>query len=143
MKKDKWLIAYCLILLVSLVDWFVSVGMGCPDKIRIRRVVRPFFLLQNSPLMKKTVKSIRRTLPQVARYSSLAQNALVILQYKNTVKLPFAELCIEFFFFISAFYYYCLCICTSSRCSECCFFRKIITNRKHLLFVVRFRMQLC
>eukprot|EP00794_Sanderia_malayensis_P008613 gene8613-9543_t len=46
-------------------DLVVSLGYGCREKWRIRRLLRPFFILQNSSLMKKTVASIRHTLPEV------------------------------------------------------------------------------
>ncbi|KAI8506695.1 Two pore calcium channel protein 2 [Branchiostoma belcheri] len=73
--KSPWLIAYVLILLVSLLDWMATLGVLCVvpvpgtshyrSVLRIRRFFRPFFLLQNSSLMKKTVNCIKRTLPEI------------------------------------------------------------------------------
>ncbi|XP_064423094.1 two pore channel protein 2 [Latimeria chalumnae] len=65
-KKTKWLIAYIVVLAASFVDWMVSLCFLCNEAVRIRRILRPFFLLQNSSLMKKTLKCIRRTLPEIA-----------------------------------------------------------------------------
>uniref|UniRef100_A0A8C8SNV7 Two pore channel protein 2 n=1 Tax=Pelusios castaneus TaxID=367368 RepID=A0A8C8SNV7_9SAUR len=65
-RKTKWLLAYILILLVSLIDWTVSLSFSCTETIRIRRILRPFFLLQNSSMMKKTLKCINSTLPEMA-----------------------------------------------------------------------------
>ncbi|NWH85341.1 TPC2 protein, partial [Aegithalos caudatus] len=64
--KNKWLMAYILTLIVSLADWIVSLSFFCRESVRIRRILRPFFLLQNSSMMKKTLKSINSTLPEMA-----------------------------------------------------------------------------
>ncbi|XP_053244827.1 two pore channel protein 2 [Podarcis raffonei] len=64
-RKTKWLMAYILVLVVSLADWTVSLSSSCGESLRIRRILRPFFLLQNSSMMKKTLKSIKRTLPEI------------------------------------------------------------------------------
>ncbi|XP_028916058.1 two pore calcium channel protein 2 isoform X2 [Ornithorhynchus anatinus] len=64
--KTKWLLAYILVLVVSLTDWTVSLSYACEETIRVRRLLRPFFLLQNSSMMKKTLKCIKRTLPEMA-----------------------------------------------------------------------------
>ncbi|NXO41432.1 TPC2 protein, partial [Locustella ochotensis] len=64
--KNKWLMAYILTLIVSLTDWIVSLSFYCKESVRIRRILRPFFLLQNSSMMKKTLKSINSTLPEMA-----------------------------------------------------------------------------
>ncbi|XP_038048853.1 two pore calcium channel protein 2-like [Patiria miniata] len=64
--RSPWLIAYVLVIVTSLADWIVTVNGSCGTMVRFRRLLRPFFLLQNSTLMKKTVRSIFRTLPKVA-----------------------------------------------------------------------------
>ncbi|KAJ8272337.1 hypothetical protein COCON_G00111960 [Conger conger] len=65
-RKNKWLIGYMVVLAGSLIDWTLSLSMVCEEHFRIRRLIRPFFLLQNSSLMKKTLKCIKRTLPEIA-----------------------------------------------------------------------------
>ncbi|TFK11453.1 gastrotropin [Platysternon megacephalum] len=65
-RKTKWLLAYILTLVVSLIDWTVSLSFSCTETVRIRRILRPFFLLQNSSMMKKTLKCINSTLPEMA-----------------------------------------------------------------------------
>ncbi|ESO84123.1 hypothetical protein LOTGIDRAFT_229618 [Lottia gigantea] len=66
LKHHKWLLASLFIIGFSLIDWTVSVSLGCHEYIRFRRIVRPFFILQNSSLMKKTIHCLKRTLPEVA-----------------------------------------------------------------------------
>uniref|UniRef100_A0A8C2W380 Two pore channel protein 2 n=1 Tax=Chinchilla lanigera TaxID=34839 RepID=A0A8C2W380_CHILA len=65
-QKNLWLLAYLTVLAVSLVDWAVSLSLLCQEPLRMRRLLRPFFLLQNSSMMKKTLKCIRWSLPDMA-----------------------------------------------------------------------------
>lgn len=65
-RKNKWLISYTVVISISIIDWVLSLSMVCDERLRVRRLFRPFFLLQNSSLMKKTLKCIRRTLPEIA-----------------------------------------------------------------------------
>nr|XP_023510382.1 two pore calcium channel protein 2 isoform X1 [Equus caballus] len=64
--KNLWLQAYLLVLVVSLLDWTVSLSLVCQEPLRVRRLLRPFFLMQNSSMMKKTLKCLRRSLPEMA-----------------------------------------------------------------------------
>ncbi|KAL1788395.1 two pore calcium channel protein 2 [Sigmodon hispidus] len=66
LQQNLWLLAYFAVLLVSVVDWTVSLSLACEESVRVRRVLRPFFLLQNSSMMKKTLKCIRWSLPEMA-----------------------------------------------------------------------------
>ncbi|XP_023041963.2 two pore calcium channel protein 2 isoform X6 [Piliocolobus tephrosceles] len=65
-QKNLWLLGYLVVLVVSLVDWTVSLSLVCHEPLRVRRLLRPFFLLQNSSLMKKTLKCIHWSLPEMA-----------------------------------------------------------------------------
>ncbi|XP_027009053.1 two pore channel protein 2 isoform X4 [Tachysurus fulvidraco] len=64
-RANKWLIGYALVIAVSVIDCIISFAMLCDPTIRVRRLIRPFFLLQNSSLMKKTLKCIKRTIPEI------------------------------------------------------------------------------
>ncbi|KAG8430600.1 hypothetical protein GDO86_020322, partial [Hymenochirus boettgeri] len=61
--KSKWLLCYILTRVFPS-RWTISLCFMSRGK--IRRILRPFFLLQNSSLMKKTLKCIKRTLPEMA-----------------------------------------------------------------------------
>ncbi|XP_016521808.1 two pore calcium channel protein 2-like isoform X3 [Poecilia formosa] len=97
-RKSKWLISYTVVICISVVDWMLSVSMECDEKLRVRRLVRPFFLLQNSSLMKKTLKCIKRTLPEIASVILLLALHLclftmvgMLLFAKNAASQQFAE----------------------------------------------------
>lgn len=62
---NKWMIVHVFVLLVSMIDWSVSMSLNCHELIRVRRIIRPFFILQHSSLMKKIVNCLRQTLPEV------------------------------------------------------------------------------
>ncbi|XP_053142628.1 two pore channel protein 2 isoform X2 [Hemicordylus capensis] len=52
--------------IVELLCFLVFILDVSVKELRIRRILRPFFLLQNSSMMKKTLKCIKRTLPEIA-----------------------------------------------------------------------------
>lgn len=88
-RKSKWLIGYTVVITASLIDWMLSISMDCDERLRVRRLIRPFFLLQNSSLMKKTLKCIKRTLPEIA--SVILLLALHLLLFTMVAMLLFVK----------------------------------------------------
>ncbi|XP_014675897.1 PREDICTED: two pore calcium channel protein 2-like [Priapulus caudatus] len=64
-KRNKWLLVYSAVVAISIIDCNLSLLYSCSDMLRIRRILRPFFLLQSSSVMKKTINCITRTLPEI------------------------------------------------------------------------------
>ncbi|XP_038664332.1 two pore calcium channel protein 2 isoform X2 [Scyliorhinus canicula] len=88
-QKSKWLIAYTLVLAASTVDWIVSLSLLCEERIRVRRILRPFFLIQNSSLMKKAFNCLRQTIPQITSVMLLL--ALHLLLFTMIAMLLFTR----------------------------------------------------
>ena len=63
--RRPWLVLYTVLIIVSGIDLLVSLGSVCTYVIRVRRLLRPIFLLQRSSIMKKMVNAIKKSLPQI------------------------------------------------------------------------------
>ncbi|XP_059875437.1 two pore channel protein 2 [Delphinus delphis] len=87
-RKNPWLLAYLVVLLVSLVDWTVSLSLICQEPVRVRRLLRPFFLMQNSSMMKKTLKCIRWSLPEMASVGLLLTTHLCLFTMLGMLLFP-------------------------------------------------------
>lgn len=62
---NRWLLVAVVALAASFVDWSVSLAMGCKEVVRVRRMLRPVFIIQNSSLMKKIINSLRKSVSQI------------------------------------------------------------------------------
>ncbi len=70
--KRPWLLLYAVMIGLSLIDWMITLSF-CHDTdrgslwytLRIRRFFRPLFFLLSSSIMKKYIKAIYLTLPQI------------------------------------------------------------------------------
>ena len=60
-----WLNLYILTIALSITDLTVSLGLQCGGYIGVRKLFRPVFLFQHSSYMKKSLKAIRLTIPQM------------------------------------------------------------------------------
>lgn len=70
MMRSKWLVAYLVVVVASIAELVIHACLPAPPfpgnaLIRCRRILRPFFLLQNSSLLKKTVHCLKKSLPEV------------------------------------------------------------------------------
>lgn len=65
LRSNKWLLVEMICLFVSMIDWIVSISIGCRETVRVRRMFRPIFIIQNSSLMKKILNSLRKTVSQI------------------------------------------------------------------------------
>uniref|UniRef100_A0A8C5YR58 Two pore channel protein 2 n=1 Tax=Marmota marmota marmota TaxID=9994 RepID=A0A8C5YR58_MARMA len=90
-QRNVWLLAYVAVLAVSVVDWTVSLCLLCQERLRIRRLLRPFFLLQNSSMMKKTLKCIRWSLPEMASVGLLLVVHLCLFTIFGTLLFTVGE----------------------------------------------------
>nr|XP_027799866.1 two pore calcium channel protein 2 isoform X2 [Marmota flaviventris] len=90
-QRNVWLLAYIAVLAVSVVDWTVSLCLLCQERLRIRRLLRPFFLLQNSSMMKKTLKCIRWSLPEMASVGLLLVVHLCLFTIFGTLLFTVGE----------------------------------------------------
>ena len=73
--KKPWLVVYALMIVASFVDLTISAAFcherGLGYTLRIRRFFRPLFFLLSSTIMKKYIKAINLTLPQIFTVLSL------------------------------------------------------------------------
>ncbi|XP_007466035.1 PREDICTED: two pore calcium channel protein 2 [Lipotes vexillifer] len=92
-RKNPWLLAYLVVLLVSLLDWTVSLSLICQEPVRVRRLLRPFFLMQSSSMMKKTLKCIRWSLPEMASVGLLLAAHLGLFTVLAMLLLPCEKRC--------------------------------------------------
>ena len=70
--RQKWLVVYTILVLLSFVDLFVSVGLchyvgqsSLAGTLRLRRFFRPLFFIVPSSIMKKFIKSVGRTIQNI------------------------------------------------------------------------------
>lgn len=86
--RHKWDFLAMLLLIVSLVDWSVSLGLGCNDFVRFRRFLRPFFIVQHSSIMKKIVNCLFHSLPEIASILLMLAIHLIIFTLLGMLIFP-------------------------------------------------------
>ncbi|KAL5249898.1 hypothetical protein ACHWQZ_G015837 [Mnemiopsis leidyi] len=62
--KCKWLFAYGIVNFLYFIFFGVFIGLRM-SQLRVYRVLRPFYMIQNSSIMKKMLNAVRRSLPEV------------------------------------------------------------------------------
>ncbi|KAH8866579.1 Two pore calcium channel protein 2 [Schistosoma japonicum] len=70
-RVNPWLIGKYIFLIIYLLDLIVSLSFRCSEFYRIRRLIRPYFLISSSQLMKKVIKCYRRTLPTLFKGTAI------------------------------------------------------------------------
>ncbi|XP_059172155.1 two pore channel protein 2-like [Physella acuta] len=90
--RQKWNMAALFIVSISFIDWTVSFGMLCHEPVRFRRLLRPFFIFQNSSLMKKIVRCLKRTLPEVISVLLLLALHIIVFTMFAMLLFPVYEI---------------------------------------------------
>ncbi|VDO06043.1 unnamed protein product [Rodentolepis nana] len=67
-RRNYWLIGQFVVIFISINDVLVSMALGCSEFIRIRRFFRPYFLIADSQMLKKTIKCLLITIPELFTY---------------------------------------------------------------------------
>ncbi|KAL5011055.1 hypothetical protein ScPMuIL_013360 [Solemya velum] len=86
--KKNWMIVAIVIIVISLIDWLINIFISSPQHVRIRRMLRPFFLLHNSSLMKKTVNCLRRTVMEIISVLMLLALHLYVFTLLGMLMFP-------------------------------------------------------
>ncbi|CDS39492.1 two pore calcium channel protein 2 [Echinococcus multilocularis] len=63
--RNKWLVGQFVVLAISFFDLLASISTGCSEFYRVRRFFRPYFLISGSQMLKKTIKCLWNTLPEL------------------------------------------------------------------------------
>ena len=87
--RRPWLVLYSILIVASEIDLLISLGGVCGYTIRVRRLLRPVFLLQRSSMMKKMVNAIKKSLPQI--FSVLVLLLLILYVFAMVGLLLFHE----------------------------------------------------
>ncbi|CAF1473352.1 unnamed protein product [Adineta steineri] len=63
-RKRFWLIAFLIVTIYSLCEWFAMIAFisYTYQGIRVRRILRPLFMIESSQLMKKALKAVQKDL---------------------------------------------------------------------------------
>ncbi|XP_002122201.2 LOW QUALITY PROTEIN: two pore channel protein 2 [Ciona intestinalis] len=72
LRQYPWIAGGYVVLMISFIDVVISLALGnTVYRIRVRRLFRPYFFVQNTTLLKKTLKAMRNTLPEIASVLTL------------------------------------------------------------------------
>ncbi|CAF2053976.1 unnamed protein product [Rotaria magnacalcarata] len=73
-RKRFWFIAFFIVTVYSLCEWFVMIAVVrySYDGIRLRRIFRPLFMVESSQLMKKALKAVQKDLVTIIACVAMA-----------------------------------------------------------------------